>query len=55
MRTMKDAYPIPRIDRILSNLANARYFASLDPLMGYYEKKIEPADRVKTAFTTHRG
>ena len=53
--TVKDSYPLPRIDEILSSLGKARYFASLDLLMGYHEVEVEPRDRAKTAFVTHRG
>ena len=54
-QTVKDAYPLPRIDEILASLANARCFAALDLLMGYHEVEVEPGDRAKTAFVTHKG
>ena len=53
--TVKDSYPLPRIDEILSSLGKARVFASLDLLMGYHEVEVDPRDRAKTAFVTHRG
>ena len=54
-QTEKDSYPLPRIDQVWPTLANARYFASLDLLMGYHQVEVDPKDRVKTAFLTHRG
>lgn len=54
-QTVKDAYPLPRVDDILTSLSEARYFAALDLLMGYHEIEVEPTDQVKTAFITHRG
>ena len=48
--TVKDSYPLPRIDEILASLGKARYFASLDLLMGYHEVEVDPRDRAKTAF-----
>jgi transposase InsO family protein len=54
-QTQKDAFPLPRIDQIWQTLSNARYFASLDLLMGYHQVEVEPKDRFKTAFLTHRG
>ena len=32
-QTVKDAYPLPRIDQVWPTLSRARYFASLDLLM----------------------
>ena len=52
--TVKDSYTLPRIDEILASLGKARYFASLDLIMGYHQVEVEPQDRAKTAFTTHR-
>ena len=54
-QTAKDAYPLPRIDQVWPVLAKARYFSSLDLLMGYHLVEVEPKDRFKTAFVTHRG
>ena len=54
-QTVKDAYPLPRIDEILASLEKARCFAALDLLMGYHEVEVEPCDRAKTAFVTHKG
>ena len=53
--TVKDSYPLPRIDEILASLGKARYFASLDLIMGYHQVEMDQRDRAKTAFTTHRG
>ena len=36
-------------------LFKARFFASLDLLMGYHQVEVEPADGVKTGFLIHRG
>ena len=53
--TIKDAYPLPRIDDIITQLRGAKYFASLDLLMGYHQIPIREEDLPKTAFVTHRG
>ena len=45
----------PRINQVWPVLAKARYFASLDLLMGYHQVEVEPNDRFKTAFVTQRG
>ena len=54
-QTEKDAFPLPRIDQVWPALAKAKCFASLDLLMGYHQVGMEPRDRYKTAFLTHRG
>ena len=35
--TIKDAYPLPRIDEIFTSLHNAYCFVALDLLMGYHQ------------------
>ena len=54
-QTEKDAFPLPRIDTVLPALKQAKYFASLDLLIGYHQVEVSEQDRVKTAFLTHRG
>ena len=54
-KTVKDSYPLPRIDEILASLRTARYFASLDLLMSYQEVEVYSQDGANTAVTTHRG
>ena len=50
-----DAYPLPRIEDILTGLCKAKYFVYLDLLMGYHQISVKQADWPKTAFITHRG
>jgi len=47
----KDAYPMPRIDEIFESLSKAKVFSKLDLTKGYYQVRIHPADREKTAFS----
>ncbi len=54
-QTEKDSFPLPRIDQVWPTLSRAKYFASLDLLMGYHQVEMDPKDRAKTAFLTHRG
>ena len=46
----KDAYPMPRIDEIFEQLSGAKIFSKLDLVKGYYQIRIQPEDREKTAF-----
>ena len=53
--TVRDVYPIPRIDDTLDQLQAARYFTSLDLKSGFWQIELDDASRPKTAFTTHAG
>lgn len=54
-RTVRDAYPIPRIEESLDALGKAKYFSSLDLMSGYLQVEMAEADQAKTAFTTPLG
>lgn len=51
----EDSYVLQRIDQVWPTLWRARYFASFDLLMGFNHVKVDPRDRAKIAFLTHRG
>lgn len=53
--TVRDAYPLPRIDESLDQLSGAKWFSCLDLSSGYWQVEVEPEDRPKTAFATRRG
>ncbi|KAL6471884.1 hypothetical protein MHYP_G00205340 [Metynnis hypsauchen] len=53
--TVKDAYPLPRIDDALDSLAAARWFSTLDLASGYWQVEINTEDKEKTAFVTRTG
>ena len=54
-QTKKDSFPLPRIDQVWPTLSRARFFAFLDMLMGFHQVEVDPRDKAKTAFLTHRG
>eukprot|EP00877_Chromochloris_zofingiensis_P011718 jgi/Chrzof1/67/Cz01g02120.t1 len=53
--TIKNRYPLPRIDDLLDQLKGATVFSGLDLAFGYYQIRIKPEDAPKTAFRTPTG
>jgi hypothetical protein len=53
--TIKNKYPLPRIDILFDQLAGAKVFSKIDLHSGYHQIKIRPSDVPKTAFSTRYG
>jgi hypothetical protein len=53
--TVKNKYPLPRIDILFDQLAGARVFSKIDLRSSYHQIKIRPCDILKTAFSTRYG
>jgi hypothetical protein len=53
--TIKNKYPLPRIDILFDQLAGARVFSKVDLCLSYHQIKIRPEDVSKTAFSTKYG
>ena len=47
--TVKNSYPLPRIDDLFDRLAGAKYFSRIDLRSGYHQIRIAQGDEEKTA------
>jgi len=55
LMTVKDAYPIPRMDECIDSLGDARVFSTLDCNAGYWQIPVAEEDNHLTVFTRHSG
>jgi hypothetical protein len=53
--TMKNKYPLARIEDLFDQMIVARVFSKIDLRSGYYQMKVRPSDISKTAFSTRYG
>ncbi|WVZ76765.1 hypothetical protein U9M48_024707 [Paspalum notatum var. saurae] len=53
--TIKNKYPLPRIDDLFDQLQGACVFSKIDLRSDYHQLKIRPSDISKTAFITKYG
>ena len=53
--TVRDSYPLPRMDECIDSLGDATVFTTLDCNSGYWQVEIAEEDRDKTTFASHCG
>jgi hypothetical protein len=53
--TVKNKYPLPRIEDLFDQMIGARVFSKIDLRSGYHQMRIRPSDIPKTAFSTRYG
>ncbi|MGH0121890.1 UNVERIFIED_CONTAM: hypothetical protein FKN15_067186 [Acipenser sinensis] len=54
-RTVKDAYPLPRIQDTLDTLSNAKWFSTLDLASGYWQVELTLRARKAAAICSRKG
>ena len=53
--TVKNRYPLPKVEELMDRLHGARYFTKLDLYSGYHQIRLREEDIQKTAFVTRYG
>ncbi len=53
--TVKNSYPLPKIDELLNRVSGAKWFSKIDLQQGYHQVRVDEADIYKTAFRTRYG
>ena len=54
-QTIKNSYPLPRVDELLDQLQGAKVFSKIDLRSGYHQILINEQDTWKTAFRSRYG
>ena len=52
--TRGDTFPLPRIDDLLDQLGNSRFFSTLDLASGYWQIRLSQTSREKTGSLFHK-
>ncbi|GJU72642.1 putative nucleotidyltransferase, ribonuclease H [Tanacetum coccineum] len=53
--TIKNRYPLPRLDDLFDQLQGTQYFSKIDLRSGYHQLRVHEDDILKTAFRTRYG
>ena len=53
--TLKDSYPLPRVDDTLDAISGSKWLTTLDLKSGYWQVEMGEAGREKSAFSTGKG
>ena len=53
--TIKNRYPLPRIDDLFDQLQGSSFYSKIDLRLGYHQLRVREEDVTKTAFRTRYG
>ena len=53
--TIPDNFPLPRIDDLLDQLGESKYFSTIDLAAGFWQIRMHPLSQEKTAFVVPQG
>ncbi|GJR37712.1 hypothetical protein Tco_1213396 [Tanacetum coccineum] len=53
--TVKNRYPLPRIDDLFDQLQGSQFFSKIDLRSGYHQLRVHEDDIIKTTFRTRYG
>nr|GEW34880.1 hypothetical protein [Tanacetum cinerariifolium] len=53
--TMKNRYPLPRINDLFDQFQGSSVYLKIDLILGYHQLRVREEDTPKTAFRTHYG
>jgi hypothetical protein len=53
--SVKNKFPLPVIDEFLDEIANAKFFSTIDLASGFHQIRMMPEDEAKITFKTHHG
>ena len=53
--TKADTFPLPRVDDLLDQLHDCKYFSTLDLAAGFWQIRVHQKSMERTAFATPQG
>ena len=52
---LRETYPLPKIDNLLAQISESKFFTKLDCNSGFWQEKLDPDSRLLTTFITPFG
>ena len=52
---LRETYPLPKVDNLLTQISESKFFTKLDCNSGFWQEKLDPDSRLLTTFITPFG